>query len=226
MYLPQHFQEVSAEEINGIVEAAPLACIVAHTTAGLIANHVPVLSGADGVLIGHLARANDMHISVREQQEVLAIFRGGDAYVSPNFYPTKREHHRHVPTWNYPVVHVYGNITFQHDDRSKHAAVALLTRSHERRLNGDEAWRMSQAPKDYLEEMLKEIVAFRITVNKILAKSKLSQNHEPRNYLGVVEGLRASGNADMAEKMARLRSREPVILSEDPVETLRAERDR
>ena len=101
MYLPPHFEEISSDEIKAVTEAAPLACIVAQTADGLIANHIPLLVAPDGTLIGHIALANDMHRLVAEAQEVLVIFRGEDAYVSPNFYPSKPEHHRHVPTWNY-----------------------------------------------------------------------------------------------------------------------------
>lgn len=203
MYIPPQFHEVSAEEIGAIVAAAPLACIVAQTGQGLVANHIPVLSAPKGVLVGHVALANDMHRLIAEGQEVLAVFRGEDAYVSPNLYPSKPEHHRHVPTWNYQAVHMHGRIAFQHDDRAKRAAVGLLTRTHERRLNGDQAWRMADAPADYMEKMLDAIVAFRIEVTQVLAKSKLSQNRDPRDYQGVIEGLEGSGHSGMAGRMRR-----------------------
>jgi len=203
MYIPPQFHEVSAEEIAAIVAAAPLACIVAQTGQGLVANHIPVLAAPEGVLVGHVALANDMHRLIAEGQEVLAIFRGEDAYVSPNFYPSKPEHHRHVPTWNYQAVHMHGRIAFQHDERSRRAAVGLLTRTHERRLNGDQAWRMADAPADYMEKMLDSIVAFRIEVTRVLAKSKLSQNRDPRDYHGVIEGLEGSGHPGMAGRMRR-----------------------
>jgi transcriptional regulator len=203
MYLPEHFKEVDEAEIASVITSAPLACIVAQTDAGLIANHLPLLTGTDGTLVGHVALANDMHRLVSEGQEVLVIFRGENGYVSPNFYPSKPEHHRHVPTWNYQVVHVYGTIAFQHDERANRAAVGLLTREHERRVNGANAWRMADAPAGYMTQMLAGIVAFRITVARVLAKSKLSQNREPRDYQGAVKGLRASGSEALAESMAR-----------------------
>jgi transcriptional regulator len=203
MYIPPLFHEIDPDEIRAVIETAPLACIVAQTAEGLVANHIPMLSGPDGTLIGHVALANDMHRLVADGQEVLAIFRAGDAYVSPNFYPSKPEHHRHVPTWNYQVVHVHGAITFQHDEHAKRAAVGLLTRTHERRLNGSNAWRMADAPADYMRQMLANIVAFRIDVKRVLAKSKLSQNREQRDFQGVVSGLRASGHEDLASSMER-----------------------
>ena len=202
MYIPSHFEEISLSEIASVVAAFPLACVVAQTPEGSIANHLPLLAGSDGNFIGHVALANDMHRLIAEDQEVLAIFRGVDAYVSPNYYPGKQEHHRHVPTWNYQVVHVYGAITFQHDERSKRAAVGLLTKRHESRVNRDQAWRMADAPKDYMEQMLDSIVAFKLTVTRTLAKSKLSQNRDARDYQGAIASLRASGEDALAEIMA------------------------
>ncbi len=205
MYVPPQFQELDADRIAALIEAAPLACIVAQTEDGLIANHIPVLRAPDGALIGHVAAANPMHRLIPEGGEVLAIFRGEDAYVSPGFYPSKPEHHRHVPTWNYEVVHVHGTITFQHDEQARRAAVGLLTRSHERRVNGKDAWRMADAPAEYMAQMLAGIVAFRIAVTRTEAKAKLSQNREARDYRGTIEGLRRTGHAAMAADMeARL----------------------
>lgn len=201
MYVPAHFQELDPAAIAQVMQQAPLACIVAQTPQGLIANHIPVLSGPGDVLIGHAALANDMHRLIAQDQEVLAIFRGDDGYVSPNFYPSKAEHHRHVPTWNYQVVHAHGTIRFQHDMAAKRAAVGLLTRQHERRVNGAAAWRMADAPRDYLDQMLGQIVAFRITVTRLQAKSKLSQNRAPRDLQGAIAGLSASGQSGIAQRM-------------------------
>ncbi|MCV2882842.1 FMN-binding negative transcriptional regulator [Actibacterium sp. XHP0104] len=203
MYVPDHFQETDKTQIAAIMEHAPLACIVAQTDQGLIANHIPLLATPDGSLIGHVALANDMHRLITPDQEVLAVFRGDDAYVSPNFYPTKAQHHRHVPTWNYQVAHVYGRIRFQHDTQAKRAVVGLLTRLHERRVNGADAWRMADAPADYMEQMLGGIVAFKIEVDRVLAKSKLSQNREAQDYEGAISGLRATGGEALADQMAR-----------------------
>ncbi|MGI9524919.1 MAG: FMN-binding negative transcriptional regulator [Hyphomicrobiaceae bacterium] len=201
MYVPPHFQEINSDEVRAVIEAAPLACIVAHTSEGLIANHIPLHFAPEDVLIGHIALANDMHRLISNGEVVMAVFRGEDGYISPNFYPSKHEHHRHVPTWNYQVVHAYGEITFQHDDQAKRAAVGLLTRSHERRLNGKDAWRLADAPTEYIERMFGEIVALRIKVHKLLAKSKLSQNREERDYRGAVSGLRNCGHASLARRM-------------------------
>lgn len=208
MYLPEHFKEIDQEEIAAVIAAAPLGCVVANTAEGLIANHMPILVDKRGELVGHIALANDMHRLIAEGEEVLVIFRGVDGYVSPNFYPSKAEHHKQVPTWNYQVVHVHGTISFQHDETSKRAAVGLLTREHERRINGDKAWRMADAPADYMTDMLGKIVAFRIAVTRTIAKSKLSQNRDIRDFEGAVDGLKSSGQEALAARMAALPGRD------------------
>ncbi|WP_449393940.1 FMN-binding negative transcriptional regulator [Devosia riboflavina] len=208
MYLPEHFKEIDPQEVAAVIAAAPLGCVVANTAEGLIANHMPILLDKRGDLVGHIALANDMHRLIAEGQEVLVIFRGVDGYVSPNFYPSKAEHHKQVPTWNYQVVHMHGTISFQHDESSKRAAVGLLTREHERRLNGEKAWRMADAPADYMTDMLGKIVGFRIAVTRTIAKSKLSQNRDARDFEGAVDGLQSSGQDELAARMAALPGRE------------------
>jgi len=203
MYLPDSFLETDPDEITRLIAAFPLAALVAQTEEGLVANHLPLLRAPDGGLIGHVALANDLHRLLVEGQEVLAIFRGEEAYVTPNAYPSKAEHHRAVPTWNYRIVHVHGTISFRHDDHAKRAAVALLTRDHERRVNGSAAWKMGDAPADYMETMLAAIVAFRITPLRVVAKSKLSQNRTDVDRSSVSENMDARGEAGMAEAIRR-----------------------
>ncbi|WP_245586710.1 FMN-binding negative transcriptional regulator [Pleomorphomonas oryzae] len=201
MYLPEHFNEVDPEAVAAVIAAAPLAAVVAQTRDGLIANHIPLIAGKDGALVGHVALANDMHRLIDDGQEILAIFHGADGYITPNSYPSKAEHHRAVPTWNYQVAHVYGAIHFQHDERSKCAALGLLTHEHERRVSGDKAWRMSDGPADYIVDMLSKIVAFRIVVTRTIAKSKLSQNRDRRDFGGAVAALRERGESALADAM-------------------------
>lgn len=203
MYLPEHFVETDPAEVASLITAFPLAAIVAQTEQGLVANHIPVMAQGETALIGHIALNNDMHRVLEDGAPVLAIFRGQDAYVSPNLYPTKPETHRHVPTWNYQVVHVAGRISFQHDDKSKRAIVGRLTRDHEARMNGDAAWRMADAPRDYMDAMLAAIVAFRIEITGIAAKAKLSQNRAAVDHAGVVDSVAARGLDNMAARMRR-----------------------
>ena len=106
MYLPPHFEETDSSQIYELIDEFPLAVLVAQTEQGIVANHIPLMLQEKQELLGHLALNNDLHQLVSSGQEVLTIFRGEDAYISPNWYPTKPIHHRHVPTWNYQVVGV------------------------------------------------------------------------------------------------------------------------
>lgn len=201
LYLPPHFEETNLEAIDGLIAAHPLATIVASTTNGLSANHIPVMRSTETTLIGHVALANDMHRLIADGTDVLAIFHGDDSYVSPNWYPTKVEHHRHVPTWNYQIVHIHGQISFHRDTKTKRAIVGRLTQRHERITNGDKAWRMADAPSDYMDEMIDKIVGFEIAIGRIVAKSKLSQNREAVDHASVADELRAHGHEDLASAM-------------------------
>ncbi len=203
VYLPPHFEETDTQRIRDLVENHPLATLVAHTASGLVANHLPVLWADDDTLIGHIALANNLHQRIADDAEVLAIFHGPDAYVSPNWYPSKRVHQRHVPTWNYSTVHIHGRLTFSHDEATKRSVVAKLTRHHEQLRHGDEAWRMSDAPRDYMDSMLAGIVALRIRVSRVSAKFKLSQNREANDLEGAAAALEAAGHGDIAAEMRR-----------------------
>ena len=203
MYLPPHFEETDRAEIEGLIAEFPLAAIVGQVGGDLFANHIPLFLQGESRLIGHVARANDMHRALEPGQTVLAIFRGEESYVSPNWYPSKQTHHRHVPTWNYQVAHVRGAIRFSHDAKDKRAAVGRLTKMMEERANGAAAWRMADAPADYMEKMLEEIVALSIDISGIAAKSKLSQNRERADHDNVVEELIRRGDAGMAQAMRK-----------------------
>ena len=204
MYLPDHFCEEDAAEIAALIAAFPLAAVVATTADGLVANHIPLIADGETALIGHIALANDLHRSLADGAEVLAIFRGEDGYISPNLYPTKAVHHRHVPTWNYQAVHIAGTIAFQHDEKTKRAVVGRLTQRFERTMNGADAWRMADAPADYMTSMLAKIVALRIEIGGVIAKAKLSQNRELEDFSGVVRALEARGLNAMSERMRRI----------------------
>lgn len=204
MYIPAHFSETDLAEVQGLIDAHPLAALVAQTPEGLVANHIPLIREGAG-LMGHIAKANQLHELLPDGAEVLAIFRGEESYISPNWYPSKAEHHRHVPTWNYQVVHVAGRIRFHHDDKLKRRAVALLTGKMEAEVNGDAAWRMGDAPADYLASMLQAIVAVTIEITGIAGKAKLSQNREDGDYKSVLDQMDARGKTEMAARMRRAR---------------------
>ncbi|MGK9156322.1 FMN-binding negative transcriptional regulator [Acinetobacter radioresistens] len=204
MYILNDFQEVRTEEIMNLIKNYPLACIVANTKDGLIAIHVPLIMKTDNTLIGHIAVNNDMRILVSDDQEVLCIFKGEDAYISANYYPSKFEDHKKVPTWNYQVVHIYGNITYFIDNKSKLSAVGMLTKISEEKANGNSGWKMSDAPKEYLMDQLKELIVFEINISRIQAQSKLSQNREKRDFDSVIKNLKETGKENLAKSMLKL----------------------
>ena len=178
----------------------PLATLVATTAQGLTAHHLPLrsrLTGADrGVLRGHIARANTLWRELADGAAVLAIFTGPDAYVSPAWYPSRREHGKVVPTWNYSAVHIGGSISFIQDAAWLRALVTELTDTYEE--GRAERWRVSDAPADYLESMLAAIVGFEITVTRVVGKFKGSQNRPAADRAEVAAALRREGR-DAAE---------------------------
>jgi transcriptional regulator len=197
MYLPRHFEETRVEELHRIIRAHPLGTLVINGPAGLDANHLPFEldpgAGERGALLAHVARANPVWKEMQDGDEVLVIFRSGDAYVSPNWYPSKHEFHRQVPTWNYQVVHVHGKIRIRDDERFVRSVVARLTRTNEARANEAKRWKMTDSAKEYIDQMLAAIVGIEIEIARIVGKSKLSQNREERDRASAAEELRKRG---------------------------------
>ena len=132
---------------------------------------------------------------------VLVVFRGVEAYISPNWYPSKHEAHRQVPTWNYRVVHVHGRVRVRDDERFVRGVVARLTRRHEARTGDPNPWKMGDAAPEYLDEMLARIVGIEIAIERIVAKCKLSQNKDERDRLAAADALDAHGGAALARAM-------------------------
>ena len=205
MYLPSHFDDARADELTRILESYPLGTLVVNGPHGLDANHIPfeMVTGADGALSlhAHVARANPVWQEVSSGAQVLVIFRGGDAYVSPNWYPSKHELHRQVPTWNYQVVHVHGTITIHDDVRFVRGVVARLTRRHEARAGNDRPWRMTDSEPAYIEDMLTKIVGIEVLPERIVVKSKLSQNKEDRDRIGAADALEQRGEREVSGAM-------------------------
>jgi transcriptional regulator len=196
MYLPDHFEETSPDRIRELVTQHPLATLVTHSQEGMSANHIPLLldrdRGALGVLVGHAARANPLWQSDRHLGESLAIFQSWDAYISPNWYASKQETHEVVPTWNYATVHVYGTLTAHDDEKWVRGVVGKLTRAME--AAQPQPWKMADAPRAYLDGMLANIVGIELTITRILAKTKASQNRSARDRASAAAGLEATGD--------------------------------
>jgi transcriptional regulator len=208
MYLPAAFAESRPEQLHRLILAYPLGVLVTNTANGLEANHLPVLldpgRGACGMLLAHVARANPVWQDVHDGAEVLVVFRGPQGYISPSWYVSKQETHRHVPTWNYEVVHAHGRIRVVDDETFVRGVVARLTREHE----AGEAcpWKMTDAPADYIAQELAQIVGIEIDLTRLEGKRKLSQNREPRDFDSTVRELEQRGEAELASAMTRLRT--------------------
>jgi transcriptional regulator len=202
MYNPEQFLEKDMHEIKRIVEEYPLATCVVNNGSVFEINHIPMI-WQDEDLIGHIAMSNQMHKMCDDGCNAAFVFRAEDTYISPNWYPSKKDTHKQVPTWNYQVVHMHGQLYFHHDDKEKLAVVGLLTKHHEHKENGDKAWKMRDAPKDYMKMMLDNIVAMRFQIKKIEAKSKLSQNKEIVDYQAVIEIMRQKQLHGIASRMQK-----------------------
>ena len=203
MYVPAHFAETRPEELARIIREYPLGVLITHDAQGLDANHLPFEfdpdAGTHGVLTAHVARANPVWQQCASGSPVMVVFRGAEGYVSPNWYPSKHEAHRQVPTWNYEVVHVHGLLTVRDDERFVRGMVGRLTRRHE--AEEPRPWKMSDSTPDFIDSMLRNIVGIEVAITSLVCKRKLSQNKEERDRLGAADALQAAGNTELAQSM-------------------------
>jgi transcriptional regulator len=203
MYVPAHFEESDPDRLHALIARHPLGILVTRGTSGLDANHLPfeleVRHGSLGVLNTHVARANPLWKDIASGDEVLVVFRAADAYISPNWYPSKHEHHRQVPTWNYMVAHAHGRVTVRDDERYLRGLVGRLTKHHE--AAQPRPWRMGDSPQTFISEMLASIVGLEIEITRLVGKFKLGQNRETRDVLGAAQALKAQGHDAIADAM-------------------------
>jgi len=203
MYVPAHFAAGDAA-VRDLLARSRAADLVTPTAAGLVATFLPFVHdpavGEHGALLGHVARNND-HWRAEPVGESLAIVRGPDAYISPGFYPSKAEHGRVVPTWNYVTVHVHGRLVVHDDPAWLEDVVRRLTTVHE----AAEAapWSVDDPPRPFVEGQLRAIVGVELHVTRLEAKAKLSQNRPPADVEGVVAGLTARGDLASADEVRR-----------------------
>jgi transcriptional regulator len=204
MYIPEQFAEHRLPVLHEAIAAAGLANLVTTGADGIVASPVPLMidpdAGPYGTLIGHLARGNPQWRATDTVAEALAIFMGPDAYVSPSYYQTKRETGKVVPTWNYVTIHAYGSITFSEDKEELLEVVARLTARHEGKRASP--WAVSDAPPAFTQAQLKGIVSLRLRITRLQGKWKMSQNRNAPDKQGVVSGLEADGEAEVAALVA------------------------
>ena len=203
MYCPAHFEEPRLSEMRRLMAAFPLATVIAQGPSGLVADHIPLMhegeGAAGGTLVGHVARGNPLW-QCAAGQELLVVFQGPSTYISPNWYATKREAGKVVPTWNYAVVHATCTLEAIHEPQRVLDIVTRLTDVHE--AGQAHPWRVADAPADYTEKLLGHIVGIELQVHRLQGKWKVSQNQPTANQHTVVEGLLAAGtdaHAHMAE---------------------------
>ncbi|HUK60822.1 MAG TPA: FMN-binding negative transcriptional regulator [Stellaceae bacterium] len=205
MYLPRHFAETRVPVLHEAIARAGIATLVTSGADGIEASHVPMLLDPEpaplGTLLGHIARDNPQWQG--GAGDALAIFLGSDAYVSPSWYPTKKEGGKVVPTWNYVAIHARGPIEWFDDPARLRAIVTRLTEKHEGARPAP--WAVTDAPPDYIEMMLKAIVGFAIPLARLEGKWKMSQNRPPADRKGVVDALRREGKDDVADAVEKPR---------------------
>ncbi|SAK80821.1 negative transcriptional regulator [Caballeronia hypogeia] len=203
MYIPPHFAETRPEELLRIIRAHPLGMLVTHDSNGLDANHIPFEfdpdHGEHGLLTAHVARANDIWKRCPTGTPVMVVFRGADAYISPNWYPSKHEAHRQVPTWNYEVVHAHGTLTIRDDENFVRGMVGRLTRRHE--ANEPRPWKMGDSEREFIDGLLRSIVGIEIAVTSLVCKAKLSQNKDARDRDNAADMLESRGHQELARSM-------------------------
>jgi transcriptional regulator len=201
MYAPTSFRETRREVLHDLVRAYPFATVVVQAQGGLVANHLPFEWNGDA-LQAHVARGNEL--VAMDGAQALVVFQGPQGYISPNWYPSKHETGREVPTWNYAVVHVHGRLRVVDDAAWMRRLLETLTDHHE--AGQPQPWKISDAPDDHIEKSLRAIVGLEIVIDRIEGKFKLSQNHPARNRAGVIAGLRerdGDGDAELAAWMTQ-----------------------
>lgn len=205
MYVPRPFAEPRPEVLHAFLRQYPLAALVSVSADGLTASHVPLLLDANaGVLRGHLARANPHWRALAESPSVLALFTGPEHYVTPSWYPSKAEHGKVVPTWNYTAVHVSGRARVFEDKAELLAFLERLTAEQESAFA--QPWRVEDAPSEYVANLADAIVGVEIAIERVEGKWKLSQNRPEVDRAGVLHGLeeldseRSRSVADLMKK--------------------------
>jgi transcriptional regulator len=201
VYIPKQFAEPRVEVMHQLIRTNPLATLVTYSSSGLNANHIPLhLSESPapyGTLRGHIARANPLFGETAGGIETLAIFHGPDSYITPSWYATKKETGGVVPTWNYAVVHAYGVLRAIDGASWLRTQLDALTDHNE--ASFPEPWAVSDAPADHIERIMAAIVGVEMVITKLLGKWKVSQNQPTQNQIGVISGLKASGNPESQE---------------------------
>ena len=200
LYNPPHFRQSDPQPLHAAIAAHGFATLVSNGPDGPVVTHLPLMldapAGELGRLIGHVARANP-HWQVADlARPSVAIFHGPEAYISPNWYPSKQEAGKAVPTWNYSVIHAVGTLRVIDDPAWLHNVVTRLTNRHE--TGRADPWRVEDAPAAFITAQLRGIIGIELTLTSLEGKAKLSQNRNAADRAGVIDGLGAESDAGSA----------------------------
>ncbi|WP_394560173.1 FMN-binding negative transcriptional regulator [Aquipseudomonas alcaligenes] len=198
MYTPASFRQDDLAALHAQIQANPFALLASSGAEGVQASHLPLLleagEGEFGTLYGHFARANPHWRELQGGAEALAVFSGPDAYISPSWYPAKAEHGKVVPTWNYIAVHARGPVELIEDPERLLQIVSRLSDQHESAR--PQPWAVSDAPREYIDTMLRAIVGFALPIRRLDGKWKLGQNRPAADQTGVRDGLASASPRD------------------------------
>ncbi|WP_018150945.1 FMN-binding negative transcriptional regulator [Leeia oryzae] len=201
MYCPASFRQDDPDTLRSLISHFPLGTIFTSVN-GLEANAVPFLlvqHESGQTLQAHIARANPQLAAFRTGCEVLVVFYGPDAYVTPGWYPSKKENGKQVPTWNYTMIQVKGKIRVVDDQDWVYQQIGRL--SNQQESGRADPWHITDAPVDYIETQMKAIIGIEIAIDEIKGKFKLSQNRSQQDFQGVENGLRSEGKIEIADYM-------------------------
>jgi transcriptional regulator len=204
MYTPKHFEENDPQILENLMFGYSFALLVTAQNGTPLGTHLPLLyeaTGANGILVGHLARANNHWRQFDGGTEAMAVFQGPHSYISPNWYANDGL----VPTWNYATIHAYGQPQAIEDPIETKDILARLVKANETDTTGN--WSMSRLSSDEIKKQLKGIVAFRMPIDRLEGKFKMGQNRPPEDVLAAVKGLRAAGHADAEMVAAEMETR-------------------
>lgn len=205
MFVPAANRIEDGHQISSLVAQARTAQFVTVGADGVPAATLLPIIWSDDVVIAHMAKANRQWRDITPHSPCLLICSGPDAYISPSWYASKAEHGRVVPTWNYAAVHLTGTVTVHQDRERLRDIVSRLTDMHEH--HRAQPWRVTDAPDRFIEGQLGGIVGLEVTVTRVEAKAKYSQNRSEQDRRGVVAGLRGENftqATDVADAMEPL----------------------
>jgi transcriptional regulator len=207
MYMPPAFREDDLPIIHAEMGKIQLATLVTLTGNGMVATHLPLMldpaAGDYGTLYGHVARGNTQWSESLPDVEALAIFTASDAYVTPNWYPSKQETGKVVPTWMYAAIHAYGKAKFIDDAEWLRDFVTRLTDKHE--ASNAQPWKVTDAPSAYVDSQLARIIGVELPISRLEGKWKFDQRSTVQDRVGVLGGLEASGTPANLEAASVMR---------------------